>query len=177
MPNLARLAVVAALLTAAACSTQPAQQPTAQEPAAQPAAPPDTRAEDEAAIREAVKQWAAAAQAKDAEKFASFYADGATLMMEDAPDVSGKPALREAVGGMMQDPNFALSFEANTVVVARSGDLAYETGTYTMTMSDARKKPATEKGHYVVVWQKQADGAWKVMLDVPVSDPPEAVAK
>jgi ketosteroid isomerase-like protein len=46
-----------------------------------------------------------------------------------------------------------------------------------MTMSDAKKKPATESGRYVVVWQKQADGAWKVVLDAPVSDGPAAAAK
>jgi len=128
---------------------------------------------DEAAIHAAVKEWSASAQAKDADKFASFYAESATVMFEDAADISGSASIREAIGGMMQDPNFALSFAADKVVAARSGDLAYETGTYEMTMSDAKKKPATEKGHYVVVWQKQADGAWKVVVDTPVSDPPQ----
>lgn len=50
---------------------------------------------------------------------------------------------------MMQDPNFALSFSADTIVVARSGDLAYEHGSYSMTMSDPQKKPAMQKGHYI----------------------------
>jgi ketosteroid isomerase-like protein len=77
----------------------------------------------------------------------------------------------------MQDPNFSLTFEPDEVVVAGSGDLAYETGTYAITLSDTKKKPSTEKGHYVVVWQKQADGAWKAVRDVPVSDPPEDAAK
>ncbi len=61
--------------------------------------------------------------------------------------------------------------------MARSGDLAYETGTYTMTLSDAKTKPSTDQGHYVVVWQKQADGTWKVVLDEPVSDPPQGTAR
>ena len=46
-----------------------------------------------------------------------------------------------------------------------------------MTVSDAKNKATTEKGHYVVVWQKQSEGNWKVMLDVPVSDPPEDAKK
>jgi hypothetical protein len=33
-------------------------------------------------------------------------------MLEDAPDVAGQPAIHEALAGMMQDPNFALSFGA-----------------------------------------------------------------
>lgn len=164
MPSLSRSGFVCAVLALAACAPQ-AQAP--------PTPPPDTRAADEAAIHTAVKEWSASAQAKDAAKFASFYAEDATIMFEGAVDVSGKAAISEAIGGMMQDPNFALSFEANKVVAARSGDLAYETGTYSMTMSDAKKRPSTQQGNYVVVWQKQADGAWKVVVDTPVSDPPQ----
>ncbi len=148
-----------------------------QAPLPTPTPEPDTRAADEAAIRAAVKEWSASAQAKDADKFASFYAEDAMLLLENSPDFSGKAAIREAVGGLMQDPNFALAFEADRVVVARSGDLAFEGGTYSLTLSDAKKKPSTQKGNYVVVWQKQADGAWKALRDAPVSDPPESAAK
>lgn len=143
----------------------------AEPPPPQPVEPPDTRAADEAAIRTASTDWAAAAQAKDAEKFLSFYADDATLMLEAAPDVKGVAALREAISGMMQDPNFALSFETTAVEVARSSDLAYELSTYSLSVSDPNTtKPVTQKGNGVVVWKK-IGGSWKVLLDVPVSDP------
>jgi uncharacterized protein (TIGR02246 family) len=167
MPRLGRYGLLVGVLSLAGCA----------QPQAPPPPPPDTRAADEAAIHAAVKEWSASAQAKDADKVSSFYAEDGVVMLEDMPDISGKAAIREAMGGMMADPNFALSFAADKVVVARSGDLAYETGTYTMTLSDAKKQPSTEKGHYVVVWQKQADGVWKVVRDVPVSDPPEGGAK
>lgn len=165
--TLGPLGLAAGLFALIGCAAPQAPAPTP---------PPDTRAADEAEIRNLVEEWSAAAEARDAEKFASFYADDAVLMMEGAPDVSGIAGIREAIAGMMQDPNFALSFAADQVVVARSGDLAYETGTYSLTMSDAKKKPATVKGHYVDVWRK-ADGAWKVAVDAPVSDPPEAAGK
>jgi len=144
----------------------------AQPPPPKPVEAPDTRAADEAAIRAASKEWAAAAQARDAEKYSSFYADDATLMMEAVPDIKGIAALREAISGMMKDPNFALSFETTAVEVARSGDLAYELATYSFTVSDPKtKKPAIQKGNGVTVWKKLG-GSWKVQLDVPVSDPP-----
>ena len=146
----------------------------AQQPVVETTEPADTRAADEAAIHAAVKEWSASAQAKDADAFASFYAEDGLLMLEDAADISGREAIREAIGGMMQDPNFDLSFETEKVVVSRSGDLAYETGTYSLTLSDPEERPATEKGNYVVVWHKQADGVWKVVVDAPVSDPPDS---
>jgi len=160
-----RIGSLVVMVILGACSQQ-------QPPAPQPVEPPDTRAADEAAIRAAAKEWASAAAAKDAEKFASFYAEDATLMLGNAPDFKGATAIREAAGGMMQDANFALSFETTAVQVARSGDMAYELGTYSMTTTNPKtKKAATEKGNYVVVWKKQADGKWKAIVDAPVSDP------
>jgi len=163
MNNSLRAGSLVAALAIAACAQQPAP-------------PPDTRAADEAAIRAAIQEWSAAAAAKDAAKFSTFYAGDAVIMLEKAPDIHGMPAIREGLAGMMKDPNFALSFAADSVTVARSGDLAYETGHYAMTMSGADGKPAPEIGHYIVVWRKQADGAWKVAADVPVSDPPGGAA-
>jgi uncharacterized protein (TIGR02246 family) len=159
---LARLGIFGLVVALAGC---------AQPPAPAPSVPPDTRAADEAVLRAIIKDWSAAAQAKDAAKFASVYADDATLMMAGVADVQGLAAIRESISAMMQDPAFALSFDADRVEVARSGDLAYETGSYSMTMTGPDKKPTTEKGHYVVVWRKAADGAWKVVVDAPLSDP------
>jgi len=159
-----RLIWLAVLAILTGCAQQP------------PAAPPDTRSADEAAIRAAVSEWSSAAQAKDAARFASFYADDAVLMMEGTADVRGKEAITKAATGMMQDPNFALSFQADRIVVARSGDIAYETGSYSLTMSDPAKNPATQRGNYVVVWQKQGDGTWKAAIDAPVSEPAAAPA-
>lgn len=157
-------AVVLIALLVAACAQQ-----------TQPAEPPDTRAQDEMDIRAASKAWSEAAQAKDAEKFVSFYSDDALVILEDAPDVTGKAAIHDTLTGMMQDPAFALSFETKKVEVARSGDLAYELDTYSITMTNpATKKPATEKGEGIVIWRKQADGSWKAEVDSPVSDPPES---
>lgn len=159
MNVLGRIVVVSSLFALVHC-TPPA-----------PTEPPDTREADEAAIRAAVESWSAAAEAKNIDEFASFYADDGTLMLEGAADLHGRQAIREGVGGMMQDPNFALSFQTDGVVVARSGDLAYETGTYELTLSGADGEPAPQSGHYVVVWEKAADGSWKAAVDAPVSDP------
>jgi uncharacterized protein (TIGR02246 family) len=164
---LGRIGFLATAMAIAACAQQPAPAPTTT---------PDTRAADEATLRTLSKDWSASAQAKDAVKFVSFYADDAAVMLGNAPDIKGLPAIREALTGMMQDPAFALSFETDDVVVARSGELAYETGSYSMTLTGPDKKPATEKGHFVAVWRKQADGTWKVAIDAPISDPPEAPA-
>ncbi len=74
------------------------------QPAPAPTPPPDTRAADEATLRATIKEWAAAAQAKDAVRFVSFYTEDAVVMMAGAPDISGMPAIREGIGHMMRIP-------------------------------------------------------------------------
>jgi hypothetical protein len=44
-----------------------------------------------------------------------------------------------------------------------------------MTMTNPKtKKPVTEKGKYVTVYKKQADGTWKAIEDINNADAPAA---
>ncbi len=47
---------------------------------------------------------------------------------------------------MITSPGYAMSWKATIVEVARSGDLAYISGTYEFTMNDASGKPMTDRG-------------------------------
>ena len=134
-----------------------------QKPAAQP---PDTRAADENAIRAAVVEWDKAAAAKDLEKTLSFYAPDAMMFPPGMPMLTAAEKRREGWSQMMALPGYALNFSTTKVEVARSGDIAYETGTYEFTTNDKKGKPSTAKGKYVVVWKKQADGQWKAGADI-----------
>jgi ketosteroid isomerase-like protein len=51
---------------------------------------------------------------------------------------------------------------------AASGELGYTTGPYEYFNSKS-DKTAAACGHYVTLWRKQADGAWRVELDAGVS--------
>ena len=52
------------------------------------------------------------------------------------------------------------------------GDYAIETGNYELTATPKGGKPVTEKGKYITVWKKQADGSWKIYRDIANSDSP-----
>jgi uncharacterized protein (TIGR02246 family) len=132
----------------------------------QPAAV-DNRAADESAIRAADAAWSKAAGEKDLARTVSYYADTAVLMVGGSPLASGKDAIQKAFADMMANPGFALSFAPTKVEVSKAGDLAYEIGDYSITFSDKKGKPQTTKAKYVVVWGKQPDGTWKVLVDSP----------
>ena len=133
--------------------------------------PPDTRAADEKAIRDADAQWSKTAAARDVEGTVAYYSDDASLLAPNAPIASGKQSIRAAWAGLLT-PDTSLSWQANKVEVARSGDLAYLVGTYQLTTKDAHGKPVSDNGKFVEVWKKQPDNNWKVVADIFNSDLP-----
>jgi uncharacterized protein (TIGR02246 family) len=133
----------------------------------------DTHDADVKAIKDTETAWVADAASKDPAKFAAHYTDDASLLLPNAPVIAGKDGITAAVKPMLADPNFALQFQATKSDVAKSGDIGYTQGTYTMTMSDPKtKQPMTDKGKYVTIFKKQADGTWKAVSDILNSDMP-----
>lgn len=154
-----------------ACQTQ-----TAADTNKSAAGAADTRAADEATLRKLDDDWSKAAAAKDVEKTASFYSDDALVMPPNSPVLKGKDAAREMWKSMFAVPGFGGGWRATTVAVAKSGDLGYTTGPYEITETDANGKPMTDKGKYLAVWKKQADGSWKCVADMFNTDLPPASA-
>ena len=124
------------------------------------------RAADEAALKALDIAWSKAAGAKDVDKTVSYYADEAMVMPSNSPALTTKEAIRAMWQGMLGAPNFSGGWTATKVEVARSGDLAYVTGTYELSETDTLGKPVTDKGKYLEVWKKQADGNWKCVADM-----------
>ncbi|MGQ0713760.1 MAG: YybH family protein [Gemmatimonadaceae bacterium] len=115
----------------------------------------------ESEIRARSQAVVAAEIRKDLEAVMPFYADSAVLHMEGMPAVQGHPGIREAYKAFFSAPMTFDRAVITDVDVARSGDLAYETGTnhFTMTAGDQRV-PAT--GKYLIVWRRSPGGAWVV---------------
>ncbi len=126
------------------------------------------------AIKDTEAAWVKAFASKDAEKIAAFYTEDA-MLIANGPTVTGRAAIMAAFKGMAADPKFSLTFSSTKVEVAKSGELAYSSGTYTLTLSDPKtKKLLTDKGQYATVFKKQADSSWKAVVDVANSNPPPA---
>jgi ketosteroid isomerase-like protein len=50
-------------------------------------------------------------------------------------------------------------------VVAKSHDMAYDVGTFELTLNDDKGRPSTVVGKFLVAWKKQKSGEWKVEAD------------
>ena len=132
----------------------------------------DTRAADEKAIRSTEAAWSKTAASKDLEGFVSYYTDDAAVLPPNGPICTSKGSTRAALRPMFEAPGFSLTFQATKVEVASSGDIGYSYGTYSSTMNDPKGKPVEDKGKYVTVYRKQADGKWKAIVDTFNSDLP-----
>ena len=126
----------------------------------------------EKSLRDLDAQWSAAAEAKDLDRTVSYYSTDAIVMPPNAPSATTKEAIRSAWNEMLTSPGAAISWKATKVEVAKGGDLAYVSDIYEETMIDASGKPVKDRGKYVEVFKKQADGTWKVIIDIWNSDLP-----
>ena len=133
--------------------------------------PKDTRAADETTIRALDAQWAKSAAAKDLDATVGYYSDDASLLAPNSPIASDKQSIREAWNALL-GAGASLTWQATKVDVAHSSDLAYVVGSYQLMTNDPKGSVAADRGKFVEVWKKQADGSWKTVADIFNSDLP-----
>jgi uncharacterized protein (TIGR02246 family) len=150
--------VAFALAAAAACSA--------------PAPAPGPATGDDLTKINAVRDgFAAAFNAGDAAKVVDLYTADAVAMPSHHATVTGRDAL------LAYNRDFFNQMSAKVTITpvetTVSGNLGYDRGTYTMTVTPkSGGAPMNDQGKYVVVLQKQSDGSWKVTRDIDNSDLP-----
>jgi uncharacterized protein (TIGR02246 family) len=122
------------------------------------------------ALNKLAAEWAAAFNAKDAAKIASFYADDAVVMPPNLPMVKGRANIEAHFKGEIQQG--ATNFQLKPVESAISGPQAFEAGTSTMTLPGG----LTDRGKYLVVL-KRVGNDWKIAYDIYNNDAPPAPVK
>jgi uncharacterized protein (TIGR02246 family) len=129
---------------------------------------------DVAAVRKVIEETNAkfteAFNRGDAAGVAALYTDDATVMPPNDEMVKGRQGIQDLLNGFMQMGGKDLTL--TTVDVSGSGNTAYEIGKYSFTLQPEGQAAMTDSGKYVVVWKRQADGTWKLHVDIWNSDMP-----
>jgi ketosteroid isomerase-like protein len=109
----------------------------------------------------------AALNAGDIERGTAIYAPGAWFYPPGEPGVTG-PAIRTSFERMLADANNGIKVDeaSRKHWVAASGDIAATSLAGTWKHTAAGGKVVTEPMANQTVWQKQADGSWKIMSDL-----------
>jgi ketosteroid isomerase-like protein len=137
------------------------------------AAPPKA-GDDEAAMRAQTTSWAIAYNGGDAARVAAQYADDAILLPPGAPAVSGRADIqayftKDIAGSKAAGAIFNINPNTDVGV---SGNLGWESGTYTVTVKGA----VVETGKFLSVSRKK-DGKWQYVRDTWNTNAPPAPAE
>jgi len=131
----------------------------------------DIAAEEEA-IRKLTTDWFADELRRDMEASLSCVAPDAMFQLEGTPTIVGTTAIRTAYEEFFKLPFTDWMMEPRTVVVAASGDLAYDIGSFKMVFEGPEgRTEVPQKSTFI--WRK-LDGQWKVVVCCFSSDTPPA---
>ncbi len=128
--------------------------------------------EVEALIRRIGEQWAQHWNARQLARLMEAYAADAVYMPPHHAAVHGRQAIEDYLRGPMQHGVTDLTYDVT--YIRHSGDLAYDVGRYSMTVPQKDSSKRQDKGKYLTVWKRQADGSWKIVADTFSSDLPPA---
>ena len=121
-----------------------------------------TLAEDRAAIAEASRAFSAAFVAGDTATLGALYTDDAVLLPPNR-NVNGNEAIRGYFAPSAGRTQVGHTLTSESLLI--DGDLAIDMGRWESTTQREGAEPRTSSERYLVVWQRQEDGSWKMSHD------------
>jgi ketosteroid isomerase-like protein len=127
---------------------------------------PDATSARDALLR-TDREWSAvASKGEDLERIVSFWAEDATVTPPGEPPIVGKADIRQFVRQSLATPGFHIQWEPAQAAVSADGSLGYTTGTNSTTFPGEGGKLVTVTGRYATVWERDASGEWKCVVDI-----------
>ena len=128
------------------------------------------------AVRDRSAAWLQMAKAKDISGLVNDIYTANAISMFDGDVRKGSAVIRASEEIRLAPPDQTFSWSTTDVQVAKSGDLAYELGSFWFDTDGAGEQPVIS-GEYVVVRTK-TDGNWRVAVESSTAvKPPEAPAQ
>jgi uncharacterized protein (TIGR02246 family) len=128
--------------------------------------------DDMAAVRRAIDEqnraWEAATKAGDAAAIARIFSDsGVEVNLRAGRVWKGRAAIQQLFTDIYQNPRATAALvQADQVIL--DGTTAVEYGHYEFTYPPKDSRPQMDNGKYVVIWRKQSDGTWRILMDTGV---------
>lgn len=128
-----------------------------------------TRAPDEAQFRRMVaERYVAPFKSGDYVRWLDVFADDAVAMHNRRPVDVGKAAIRDFAAGVGR--HFRLArFDVEVKEVRIDGNVAWTRGEFVSEFVgkvDGKSPWGVERGKFLLIWQRQADATWKIVLDM-----------
>ena len=114
-------------------------------------------------IEQNAARFAEAFNRGDIPAVAAMYDTGAVVLAPNAPVMRGRQNIEALWTGARQQGFKTLNLTANSVEVI--GNHAIELGSYTLVIQPQGQAEAIDRGKYMALWKRQADGTWKLYRD------------
>jgi ketosteroid isomerase-like protein len=110
---------------------------------------------------------------QELDKAVAYYAEDATMLAMGRAMVQGKDAISKLIKeGVAQSPPM-VSIRREIIQIEGNANMAYVVHLFAWTMKDPQSgNEFTIPGKGVHVWQRQADGSWKIFIDINNTDVP-----
>ena len=160
----ALLAVLMSVAWVSACNRT--EDPLAEAPAKQ--APDPEQAE--ASIKEAQAARIAALNNRDVDGAVSVYAPNATLVIPNVQPLTDPASIRANYASLLGDDKVKISVTPTQTWVSAGADFAVTTAQISIVSTDPEQGTLVSSTNQSV-WQRQADGTWKIVSEYSVALP------
>jgi uncharacterized protein (TIGR02246 family) len=123
-----------------------------------------------AVIRRAGEEWARNWNRRKLGKVVAAYAEDAVYLPPHHPAVHGRAAIRKYLKAPLDHGVTGLSFKVT--YIRQEGDLAWDVGTYRMTVPTMDGRLRNDQGKYLTLWRRTRGGRWHIVADSWSSDLP-----
>lgn len=96
--------------------------------------------------------------------FLEYASPDVVLLRPNSYPVVGKPAMKQLYAEL-SDSSYRLTWKPSFGRVSESGDLGYTFGIYLLEITEGEQKGQVSQGTYCSVWEKNAKGEWRFVLD------------
>lgn len=124
-----------------------------------------------ASLRAAALAYQSAASAKDAEAVVALYDSTAIMVPPGGPLVEGLDGVRNYRFGFISTPGVRLEFELLRAELSESADLGWTLALGHITIERPEGPPGRDLVRDFHTWRRQADGSWRVVVDMWNSGP------
>ena len=122
----------------------------------------------EAALRKVAQDWAMACNTKQLDDLVDLYNSDATVLRPNVPAVRGAAAIRELFFGQLEAGMSEVELEP--LRTEMFGEYGYEAGRCKSLVPGVMGKRREERGKYMLLLNRQANGEWKILADTWSSD-------
>jgi len=119
-----------------------------------------------ASLRAAATAYHEAASAKRADDVVALYDAQPVMVPPNAAMVDGLEGVQSYRFGFIETPGVELNFEIIRAEVSASGDMGWTLSLGDITIDRGEGTPGRDVVRDFHTWKKQADGSWKVVVDM-----------